>query len=162
MKRLTFFILAFLASCMAFAQANRPASTASVEKLLEIIEAGRMHQTTVQEMAQMIDQSTRQILPRIPPAKRAEFRQTMVQLDVILREEMNWEKIKPQYIRIYAETFTQQEVDDLIAFYQTPSGRSFIKKQPEVTQKTADLSQEKMKVMMERLTKIMEEIMAGR
>lgn len=159
MKRLTFFILAFLASCAAFAQ---QASPASVEKLLAITEAGRIHQASVQEMAQMIDQSTRQTLPGIPPARQAKFRQAMAQLDAIVREEMNWEKMKPQYIRIYAETFTQQEVDDLIAFYQTPSGQSYIRKQPEVTRKTAALSQEKMDVMMERLSRVMQEIMANR
>lgn len=162
MKHLACFILALLASCAAFAQATRPASPASVEKLLEITEAGQMHQASVQEMTRMIDQTTRQTLPRIPPARQAKFRQTMAQLDAIVREEMNWEKTKPQYIRIYTETFTQQEVDDLMAFYQTPSGRSFIKKQPEVTRKTAALSQEKMNVMMERLSRVMQEIMASR
>lgn len=121
-----------------------------------------MHQATVQEMTQMISQSTRQTLPRLPPAKQEKFRQAMAQLDTIVREEMNWEKIKPQYVRIYAETFTRQEIDDLTAFYQTPSGKAFISKQPELTRKTSALSQEKMNVMMNRLARVMQEIMADK
>ncbi|MCM1129506.1 MAG: DUF2059 domain-containing protein [Alistipes senegalensis] len=162
MKRIACFILAMLASCAAFAQANQPASLASVEKLLDITHAGQTHQATVQEMTQIIEQSTRQTLHRVPPAQQEKFRQTMSRLDTIVREEMNWEKIKPQYIRIYAETFTQKEVDDLMAFYQTPSGQSFIKKQPEVTRKTSALSQEKMEIMMKRLSQVMQEIMANK
>lgn len=162
MKHLACLILAAMASCAAFAQANQPASLASVEKLLEITEAGQMHQATVQEMTQMISQSTRQTLPRLPPAKQEKFRQAMAQLDTIVREEMNWEKIKPQYVRIYAETFTRQEIDDLTAFYQTPSGKAFISKQPELTRKTSALSQEKMNVMMNRLARVMQEIMADK
>lgn len=160
MKRLMIFILAAFISCSVFAQANQPASKASIEKLLEITETKQMYEATMQEMTKMVDQSTSRIMSRIPPEKQDKFKKAMAQLDTIIKEEMSWDKMKSQYVQIYMETFTQQEIDDLAAFYQTPSGKSFIKKQPQVIQRTSAISQEKMGVMMERFSSMMQQVMA--
>ncbi len=160
MKRLMIFILAASVCCGAFAQASQPASKASIEQLLEITETKQMYEATMQEMTKMVDQSTARIMNRIPAEKQAKFKKAMVQLDTIIKEEMSWDKMKSQYVQIYMETFTQQEIDDLAAFYQTPSGKSFIKKQPMVIQRTSAISQEKMGVMMERFSSMMQQVMA--
>lgn len=160
MKRLMIFILVAFVSCGAFAQASQPASKASIEQLLDITETKQMYEATMQEMTKMVDQSTARIMNRIPPEKQAKFKKAMAQLDAIIKEEMSWDKMKSQYVQIYMETFTQQEIDDLAAFYQTPSGKSFIKKQPLVIQRTSAISQEKMGVMMERFSSMMQQVMA--
>ncbi|MDL2283937.1 DUF2059 domain-containing protein [Oxalobacter sp. OttesenSCG-928-P03] len=160
MKRLMFFILAIFVSCTTLAQTSQPASKASIEQLLEVTETKQMYDATMQEMTKMVDQSTARVMTRIPAEKQAKFKQVMVQLDAIIKEEMSWEKMKPQYVQIYAETFTQQEIDDLAAFYQTPSGKSFIKKQPLVIQRTSAISQEKMGVMLERFSSMMQKVMS--
>ncbi|WAW10874.1 DUF2059 domain-containing protein [Oxalobacter vibrioformis] len=160
MKRLMIFILAAFVSCGALAQTSQPASKASIEQLLEITETKQMYEATMQEMTKMVDQSTARIMNRIPPEKQGKFKKAMAQLDTIIKEEMSWDKMKSQYVQIYMETFTQQEIDDLAAFYQTPSGKSFIKKQPLVIQRTSAISQEKMGVMMERFSNMMQQVMA--
>ncbi|NLC23430.1 MAG: DUF2059 domain-containing protein [Oxalobacter sp.] len=160
MKRLMIFILAAFVSCGALAQTSQPASKASIEQLLEIMETKQMYEATMQEMTKMVDQSTARIMNRIPPEKQGKFKKAMAQLDTIIKEEMSWDKMKSQYVQIYMETFTQQEIDDLAAFYQTPSGKSFIKKQPLVIQRTSAISQEKMGVMMERFSNMMQQVMA--
>lgn len=161
MKRLMIFILMAFVSCAAFAQPDQPASQASIEQLLKITETAKMYEATMQEMTKMIDQSSTRLMERIPPEQQGKFRELMSRLDTILKEEMSWEKMKPQYVQIYMETFNQQEIDDLAAFYQTPSGKSFIRKQPQVIQRTSALSQEKMNVMMERFSRLMRQAMSG-
>ncbi len=53
----------------------------------------------------------------------------------VMREEISWEKFKKIYIAIYKETFTQEEIDGLIAFYKSPAGSAFVEKMPIVIQK---------------------------
>ena len=159
MKRLMIFILATCVSCSAFAQTNKPASKASIEQLLEVTETRKMYEATMKEMTKMVDHSTDRIMDRIPPEKQGKFKKAMAQLDNIIKEEMSWDKMKAEYVLIYMDTFTQQEIDDLAAFYKTPSGKSFIKKQPQVLQRTSAVSQEKMGVMMERFSGMMQQIM---
>lgn len=160
MKRVMIFIVAAFVSCAAFAQTGQPASRASIEQLLEIMETRQMYDATMQEMSRMVDQSSARIMNRIPQERQGKFKKAMAQLDTIIMEEMNWDKMKPQYVQIYMETFTQQEIDDLAAFYQTPSGKSFIRKQPLVIQRTSAISQEKMGVIMTRISSMMQQVMA--
>jgi hypothetical protein len=69
----------------------------------------------------------------------------------MLAEEMSWNKIKADYITLYAETFTEQELKDTVAFYKSPTGQAFIKKQPELMKRSMEISQ---KVMMQIMPKI--------
>jgi hypothetical protein len=69
----------------------------------------------------------------------------------MLAKEMSWNKMKADYITLYAETFTEQELKDTVAFYKSPTGQAFIKKQPELMKRSMEISQ---KVMMQIMPKI--------
>ncbi|MGA1197950.1 MAG: DUF2059 domain-containing protein, partial [Candidatus Latescibacterota bacterium] len=59
--------------------------------------------------------------------------------------------IKADYIELYAEVFTEDELKGLINFYESPIGKAYIKKQPELTQKSMMLSQKMMMKVMPKL-----------
>lgn len=69
----------------------------------------------------------------------------------MLAKEMSWNKMKADYITLYAETFTEQELKDTVAFYKSPTGQAFIKKQPELMKRSMEISQ---KVIMQIMPKI--------
>src|SRR5262245_3444287 len=48
---------------------------------------------------------------------------------------MSWESLKEDFIRIYMEAYTQRELEDLSAFYDTPTGKKSIAIMPELTRK---------------------------
>jgi len=66
----------------------------------------------------------------------------------MVAQELSWDKIKDDYIALYAETFTDEELRGMIAFFKSPVGQAFISKQPEMMKKSMELSQKMiMKVM---------------
>ncbi|TMH03840.1 MAG: DUF2059 domain-containing protein [Betaproteobacteria bacterium] len=69
----------------------------------------------------------------------------------IMREELSWENLKPMYIEIYRDSFTQEEIDGLIAFYQSPVGMAFVNKMPIVMQKSMTSMQARMQPIMEKM-----------
>ena len=69
----------------------------------------------------------------------------------MLAKEMSWNKMKADYITLYAEMFTEQELKDTVAFYKSPTGQAFIKKQPELMKRSMEISQ---KVIMQIMPKI--------
>jgi hypothetical protein len=75
-----------------------------------------------------------------------------------LREEMTFAKSRPYLIRIYAETFTQEEIDGLIAFYESPAGRAFTAKMPMVMHKSMLAMQERMQPLMRRMEDSLKEL----
>jgi uncharacterized protein len=57
-------------------------------------------------------------------------------------EEIKWEEIKPKMEDIYVQQFTEQELKELLAFYQTPTGQKAIEKLPIVMQQGAVIGRE--------------------
>ena len=69
----------------------------------------------------------------------------------MITTEMSWEKVKADYVTLYADTFTAAELEELLAFYRSPAGKSFVAKQPLLTQKSVAMSQKSMLRLMPKI-----------
>lgn len=54
-------------------------------------------------------------------------------------KEIIWEQHKDQVASLYAGTFSAEELDSLVKFCESPAGKKFIDKQPEIQQKSLAL-----------------------
>jgi len=61
--------------------------------------------------------------------------------------ELSWDKMKEDYIAVYANTFTDDELKNCIAFYRSSAGQALIAKQPEVTKQFSAVNQKILKRM---------------
>lgn len=68
--------------------------------------------------------------------------ETQARVDKVLKEVLDWEKLKGSYIDIYKDTFTSNEIAQLNAFYQSKAGRDFVAKQPELMKRSMKLMEE--------------------
>jgi hypothetical protein len=57
------------------------------------------------------------------------------------REYMTWKDVRPAYIRIYREAYTQSELEELIAFYRTPVGQKTVEITPELMRQGSEMGQ---------------------
>jgi hypothetical protein len=78
----------------------------------------------------------------------------------VLKEELNWESLEPLYIQIYSESFSQEEIDGMLTFYETPAGQALIKKMPVVMQKSMVEMQKRMGTLMQKLQKIQQDALS--
>jgi len=76
-----------------------------------------------------------------------------------MAKEMSWDSMKDDFISIYAETYTKEELGGLIKFYKSPVGRAFIKKQPELMKRSMQLSQKRVAKLMPKIQAMTEEMM---
>jgi len=145
-------IFASLAHCA-------PASQESIDRLLVDAKVEKMLDTMLVNVDQVMRRSMEASTPgqplspeqrRVVDAKGAKFVQVM-------REEMTWDKLRPLYVQIYQESFTQEEIDGLIAFYESPAGVAFIEKMPVVMQKSMSIMQSRMAPMLEKMKAAMKE-----
>jgi hypothetical protein len=70
--------------------------------------------------------------------------QTTKMMDAMLEmiaAETSWEKVKADYVTLYADTFSAAELAELIAFYRSPAGKAFVAKQSELTRKSIAMPQ---------------------
>jgi hypothetical protein len=82
----------------------------------------------------------------------------MAEMMEVIMKEMSWDKLKDDYISIYADTFTEKELLGIITFYESPIGRKFIEKQPELMKKSMQISQKQMVGLMPKIQKLTEEM----
>ncbi len=64
---------------------------------------------------------------------------------------MKWEVFGPKMIKIYTDAFSEQELRDLIAFYETPTGRKATRMMPELMQKGMQVGITEAQLHMDRL-----------
>lgn len=145
-----------LLAAAAFAAAP---STASIDRLLTVTEAEKLLTSIHQQVEAMLQSGLRQGLagkPMTPEVRQfvETFQKRMV---ADLKEEISWERMKAIYLSVYSETFTQEEVDGLIAFYESPTGKAFVAKMPIVMQKSMVAMQERMGPMMKKMDTSMRE-----
>ena len=69
-------------------------------------------------------------------------------------ESFNFESIRMITLRVYQATYTQDEVDGLIAFYKTPAGQALISKSPLMMQNMMSEMQTLMRPVTQRMIQI--------
>lgn len=97
-------------------------------------------------------------MARQQPGLTAENRQMIVD---IVRRVMR-EKMMPQMVDrmvpIYATTFTVPELEALVTFYESPTGRSITEKLPSLAPKSAEITRQLMPQMM---SEVIKEVIVG-
>jgi len=71
----------------------------------------------------------------LSPQKRREIDDLLTGFDQELGRVLNWQTLRPIYVKVYRETFSQEEVDSMIAFYRSPGNRAMMDKMPAAMEK---------------------------
>ncbi len=137
--------LSILISAIAFFQpAMTRADEASHRKAAESL-LSLMNMDTV--MGQAIDQMLQMQIKQNPAI--APYEQEMKSF---LKKYMSWAGLKDDMIKIYADEFTEAELGELSAFYQTPLGKKTLQKMPTLMAKGAELGQRRVQEHLPELT----------
>jgi len=157
MKKLLALIIAF--SSFTVAQAAPPTQE-SIEKLLKVIQVEKtldaLRPKVYGMMQAAMDESTKGQV--ISPAEQMILDNFRNKASAIVENTLTIDKFMPFYIDIYTKSFTQEEVDGLITFYQSPAGKAFVTKMPVVAQTMMAEMPRLMNPMMKEMQKATEEM----
>lgn len=127
MKKYWFVGLLFSTLLISMPVFSKPASEENIRKLMEVTGAGDMG---VQMMNQMLP-ALKQMIPDAP----AEF-----WTDVMA--EVDGNQIIELVIPVYQKYLSEEDVQAINAFYNTPAGKNLIQVQPAIIQESMMLGQE--------------------
>lgn len=148
MKRLI--LASVLALAAPFAHAAPP-SAQQVDALMRAMDMKTMLEGAYAQLGQAMEQMSGSILPKdASEADRARLKAALQREQVLMREEMNWERLAPIYRKVYADVFSAEEVDAMTRFYTSPEGHSILAKMPQAMGRTMQEMQPIMQSMMER------------
>jgi hypothetical protein len=119
------YIFAILIALPGFVFAQTESHLKAGEKFLDVsgVKAG---------FDSMLDASLKSQIGSIPLDKQEKFTQVMKEF---MNKYFTFELIKPKFVKIYTDEFTEKELNDLIKFYSSPTGKKLAEKLPGLTQK---------------------------
>lgn len=130
-------------------------------KVEELLTASHVEQLIQQEQ-QQVQAMMHQMMVKAAPSMENDPK--MAKVEKFITDEtnaaMNYQTLKPDFIKIYADTYTEEELDGLVKFYQSPAGQAMLNKMPIVMTKTMELVQQRMQALMPQMQEHMKEMMA--
>lgn len=163
MKRLLLsLMLAACAANAAYAADAKLASEESVRKLLEVTESRKMLESVWQHVETSMDVTLKQLIgdQKLTAKQQKQMDEIRTKVVAIMREELSWEFMESMMMEVYTKTFTQEEVDGMLAFYASPAGRSVISKMPVAMQHSMEIMQHRMSTMIPKLQQMQKEMVA--
>ncbi|MBL7076650.1 MAG: DUF2059 domain-containing protein [Kiritimatiellae bacterium] len=135
-------------------ESNAP-RRAAAEKLLDLF---NMDDTYDQSMKQAMNMAVGMIDSQdLPEMEKANARKAVEASMEISLEKFSWKRMKGIFVDIYAGVLDLDELEGLIAFYESPIGQKFLKKQPQLSLATMEKMQLLMQEMMPDLQKAVDD-----
>ena len=125
-------------------------------KLLEVMEVGKLLNKTFDSVKKMQIGMVKQFSKNTKDQKLVIKHQQKI-MD-LMKKELSWNNLKPEFEKLYAKTFAVKELEGLIKFYQSPIGRKFTEKQPEMQQKSMVMVQKMMMRIMPKIQALTQEM----
>ncbi len=148
-------------STSAYGADNKP-SEKSIKELLRVTESQKMVDGMYGQMDNYMKTFMQQAIKDQPltQEQQKQLGDMQARMIAIFRQEMNWENLEPLVTKIYRDSFTQQDVDGMLAFYTSSSGQAVIKKMPLVMQNTMNEMQKLMGPITQKILKMEEEFIS--
>lgn len=160
MRKLAVVSTVILLAVTGAARADEASKRAKIEELFQLTDVERVIGQVLGQVRSMQAAQTERMAMSAEGRSRA--REIQDRIQAVVARSLSWDKIKPQYVALYAETFTEEEIDGMLAFYRSPAGRAMLEKMPVLMQKSGALTLQMMKEIQPEITKIIEEGRQGK
>jgi hypothetical protein len=110
-----------------------PATKDQVELLLRTMHSHDMVQRTMEAMLKPMDQMFHDQFRKDGKKIPADFQPRFSKIMADLLKNMPWDEMTQATVPAYQNHFTNDDINNLIAFYSSPTGQKYLQEMPEVT-----------------------------
>ena len=135
MKASSVLYLILLVAAPALAD-DPPASADSVHQLIALTQPQRMLEDTRARLDAAFDAGVKAKLgdKTLTPRQQALLDEYRKRITALMGQTLDWSAMEPTMIEAYTSTFSQKDIDAMIAFYRTDAGQAVINKMPALMQ----------------------------
>lgn len=161
MRRYVAVVLIALTLGCSVARADEASKRAKAQQLFLLLHMDRMMDQLMSGVEKQVQQITQQ-MPGADAAtpeqkqKIADFQQRVLKL---VNDKLGWKALEPDFINLYASTYTEEELDGILAFYKSPVGQKMLEKTPELMTKSTEITQQKMREVQPQLNQMVQDFM---
>jgi uncharacterized protein len=158
MKRWMGVIVLSLSMLVSTAYGDNTSQRMTAEDLLQTMKIDQMMKPLFEQMRSMMEQQFMRL--GASEDMKPILKKYNDKLFNTIEETVNWKTMKEDLIGIYVNTFNEDELKAMLAFYKSPVGQSVIQKMPAVMQESAAKMQKRLPELQEKVRKISEEMAA--
>ena len=136
-----------------------PPTESSIKQLLSTTQAQKLVDGMRAQFDSLMNNAVQQALKGKTPtsSQQQAISKMKRRMITLMQGELEWKKLEPMYLRLYKESFTEEEVAGMITFYKTPAGQAVINKMPGLMQRTMLEVQKMMSGLMPQMQKIQQD-----
>lgn len=144
MKRIVAALL-FLLPLVSVAHADEASKRVKVQELFTLLHVDQIStQIRANINRQMQGLSAHQFGATPTAEQQKQFGDLQTRIDGLVEQTVGWKAVEPDFLKLYSDTYTEPEVDSILAFYKSPAGQTMLSKSPEVASKSLALTQQRM------------------
>ncbi len=133
--------------------ADAASHAADAERFLQLARADKLAVPVYAQVQQMFAQRFAET--GASQDKQAVLETYQAKANTELDRAVGWDKLKPDMVKLYTSNFTEQELKELISFYQSPLGKKVMEKMPTLTAQSAQITQSKLEAAVPQVNKLL-------
>jgi hypothetical protein len=131
-------------------------------KVHEFFRLAKLDQLSTQAMDQVMTQMNSGVMQKMAGTKLTDDDQKRLdefsgKVRQLVNRSLGWQALEPQYAKLYADAYTEQQLDDLIAFYKSPTGQVMVEKTPLLMKQSSAIAQQKMTTLIPEFQNLLKE-----
>jgi uncharacterized protein len=113
------------------ARADEATKQAKVRELLMTMHQDR----TVDSMMHSIAKQLFEVpdANRLTPAQQKLTQDFQDRAMKVVSDRVGWKVVEPDYVKLYENTYSEQEINGILAFYKSPAGQAVLTKAPQLS-----------------------------
>ena len=96
----------------------------------------------------------------VPAQDKAAAEEIQTRILDLIASNLTFEKLRPTIVKAYLEVFTEDEIDGILGFYQSPAGKAMLQKSPQLMMRMMGATQQQTGDIAAEIKKITEEVRA--
>ena len=153
-------ICLLLLAALSVARGEDSTKDAKIDELLTLMNVNQAQKQIMEQMKNMVRAQVAAQLGKTgaPANQLASADEVQKRIFDLMTERLSWDKMKPAYRKAYSDTFSEPEIDGILAFYRSPAGRAMIDKMPTLMAKTVSITQEQVGSIIPEIDRIVHEV----
>ena len=132
MKRWIVMFVVLMATVPVGARADEASKAAKVKELFAVMHMDHSLDRMRSAMQQQVQATAKNAsgTEQMTPDKKKIQQEFVDNSMKVVDENFGWPVLESAYVKLYADTYTEAELDAILAFYKSPAGQAYLTKTP--------------------------------
>jgi hypothetical protein len=142
MKRSAVLLVVLLLTLSLTARADEASRRAKAQEMVTLLHMDTLMKQMMDNVHQQAAAAAQQRASKsMTPQEKAKLDDFQNRMFALIESQMGWKSLEPDILDLYAKTFTDEDLDGMLAFYKSPAGISMVQKLPGLMTQAMQLTQ---------------------